>query len=175
MTFLLLGFFVAPFSACSDDPESEPETPEPIIPHFELGYAVSEDMLALMDIEIIYMDTEGVKQTETMTTTTWNETFIGETLPAKVGYKVQFTLKENISLDKEVYTISGGVFYNIYTMQGSSKGTSYSISSSGSTGLNKNKILEYLEEGYIKKGREHVWEITADGTLAEDSTIDWSE
>ena len=175
MTFLFLGFSVAIFSACSDDPESEPKGQETIIPHFELGYKVTEDMLDLMNIEINYWDLAGKKHSEAMTETTWNKTFVGEVLPAKVGYKVQCSLKGNISLDKEIYKIGGGMYCDIYTMQGSEKNSLQLTFGSSSSDISKNRILEALEKRYIEDSLQYVWEITANGTLAESPTIDWSE
>lgn len=106
------------FVACSDDGEDftgdDPVT-KVTTPVVEYGFSVTDDVLAVADLVVTYMNVGGVEATDTLTTGEWELTFT-PTSSQKVGFKVTAAPKAGIDslLTKDRYTLGSGYHYLSY-------------------------------------------------------------
>ena len=81
----------------------------------EYGFSVTDDVLAVADLVVTYMNVGGVEATDTLTTGEWELTFT-PTSSQKVGFKVTAAPKAGIDslLTKDRYTLGSGYHYLSY-------------------------------------------------------------
>ena len=103
----------------------------------------SQDVLNNFDVYLVYKAANGRNTPESVNTTNWTKTATCDKLPAEFGVKYIFSPKDGLTLDKEKYDLK--VNFKISITKG---GTTYTGENliSNSTGLKKEKVLEYMEK-----------------------------
>ena len=97
------------FAACSssDDDNNGGGGSQSITGKLNMNFTFSEDLLAVADIKVTYIDSDGkTEKTEDITTTTFNKEITYNSLPVTTSYTLQATLKSSYTVDKEKYDIS---------------------------------------------------------------------
>ena len=67
----------------------------------ESHFIITEDLLAMADVTIEFLDQDGQVQRDVMTTTQWEKSIKSTKLPAEVGFRVLMTPKEGADFTGE--------------------------------------------------------------------------
>ena len=120
-------------SCGSDDDKKDEPKPSSKTIVYDASVTFPQDMLDICDITLTYKDGNGKSVTETVSSTKWSKNVTVNKLPAVVGVKCDYKLKDGVQLTKEKYDFIVELRHNV-TVDGVKKGFSdpnYFIQSQG--------------------------------------------
>jgi hypothetical protein len=103
MSVLVLMAALTMTSCGNDDGKDEPGSSKGTT--YKAGVTFAGDILDICDVTMTYKDAEGKSVSEKVTTTGWNLAVDVKKLPATVGVRCDFKLKEGVQLNKDKYDL----------------------------------------------------------------------
>ncbi len=103
MSVLVLMAALTMTSCGNDDGKDEPGSSKSTT--YKAGVTFAGDILDICDVTMTYKDAEGKSVSEKVTTTGWNLAVDVKKLPATVGVKCDFKLKDGVQLNKDKYEL----------------------------------------------------------------------
>ena len=163
MSVLVLMAALTMTSCGSDDDKKGDEPSEPTSKSisYEASVTFSQDMINICDVTMTYKDSDGKSVTETVTSTTWSKKVNVKKLPAVVGAKCDFKLKNGVQLTKESYDLVAELNHFVM-INGAKKGYDQPYFFVGGKGIKADKIAEYVPR---KTGSAYCYTISADGKV----------
>lgn len=149
------------FAACSssDDDNNGGGGSQSITGKLNINYTFSDDLLAIADIQVTYIDSDGkTTKTETITTSPFKKEITYNSLPVTTSYTLQATLKSSYP-EKDKYNISiqnGSIISS----------TAGAFKTGGTKGQETTVKKENIEQAIAKlKG------YSLDGTISKDGSV----
>ena len=167
MSVLVLMAALTLTSCGSDDSKDEPSGSKTIV--YSASVSFSQDMIDICDVTLTYKDADGKTVAETIKSTTWSKTFNVKKLPAVVGAKCDFKLKDGVQLTKDKYDIVSSITHNV-TVDGAKKGYDEPQIFIGSYGVKNDKVAEQLPR---RTGKMFGYTISANGGVNATESIDF--
>ncbi|MEG0517577.1 MAG: hypothetical protein RR555_01745 [Bacteroidales bacterium] len=112
MTIPMLLFL----SSCDKDDEQKEETT--YRGSFKLTYNAYDDLLSVANIEISYYDENGELRSEFITKDEWKKDITYKKLPTNTGFKITYTIKEQLPSDKTVFNLRCTYKGSVNVLQG---------------------------------------------------------
>ena len=168
---LLLAMAAPVLVSCGDDDNPTEEKRVATYANGMFTYEVAQEVLDLVDVMVKYTDGDEVK-TEKITTITWIKSTKQAKIPTTVGFKVTLKLKDGITLDKDIYTVSyfsGEQFVGIFDQNGYAMNANSDYHwSSMDDFVSKEEFLKYVNDFSY----EYVVNVKEGGKI-EKTTKDW--
>lgn len=133
-------------TSCGSDDDKKKDEPQPqggiktVV--YDASVTFSQEMIDICDVTIFYKDGDGKTATETVKSATWNKKVTVKNLPAVVGVKFDFKLKDGIELTKEKYDLMANLQHYV-TIDGVKKGTDQPFTNVGQ-GTRAEKVADIL-------------------------------
>lgn len=167
MSVLVLMAALTLTSCGSDDDGKDEPKPSTKTVNYEASVTLSQDLIDLCNVTLTYKDGDGKTVTENVTSTTWSKKFAVKTLPAVVGVKCDYKMKEGVQLTKEKYDIIATLNHYL-TIDGAKKGFDQPFIYTQSQGLRADKVAEILGK---TSGRMYGYNISANGEVTTTENI----
>lgn len=168
---LLLAMAAPVLVSCGDDDDPAEEQKVATYANGMFTYMIAQDVLDLVDVTVKYTDGDEVK-TEKITTITWIKSTKQAKIPTTVGFKVTLKLKDGVTLDKDIYTVSyfsGEQFVGIFDQNGYAMNADADYKwSSMDNYVSKEEFLKYVNDFSY----EYVVNVKEGGKI-EKTTKDW--
>ena len=168
---LLLAMAAPVLVSCGDDDNPTEEKRVATYANGMFTYEVAQEVLDLVDVMVKYIDGDEVK-TEKITTINWIKSTKQAKIPTTVGFKVTLKLKEGVTLDKDIYTVSyfsGEQFVGIFDQNGYAMNANADYKwSSMDDFVSKEEFLKYAND----YSYEYVVNVKEGGKI-EKTTKDW--
>ena len=128
---------------------------------------VSQDLLDLCDVTVLYKGRNGKDTLEAVTTTVWKKSVVNDTLPFKFGMCVKAEPKPGVTLDKEICDLKAEFYYELVKWN-------YVQFSCGGTLIDKHVLapqaLDTIMGANLNPSDWFVHLATEDSWIEEDST-----
>ena len=142
-----------------DEPQPQPQNPKSVV--YNVSVKFEGDLLDICDVTMVYKDGDGKTVTETVTSQNWSKKVTVNKLPAVVGAKCNFKLKEGIQLTKDKYDVVANL-YQYLTIDGKDlAGADQPLTIVEGYGVLKDRLADFISR---KSGSMiHGYEIAANG------------
>lgn len=143
----------AGFNSCSKSDDNSSQT---VIPtgtmatsaKLDMNISFSDDILATCDVTAFYIDSDGTKKTETVTSSPFKKEVTYSSLPVKVEYGFNVTPKSNVPEDKEL-DINTKDNSSIYAVAGTkSKVVMSGYFNEGAEGVPSSELSSIIDQTY---------------------------
>ena len=161
MSVLVLMAALTMTSCGSDDDKKDEPKPTSKSVSYEATVTFAQDMIDICDVTMVYKDGDGKTVTEAVKSTTWSKKVNVKKLPAVVGAKCDFKLKNGVQLTKESYDLVAELNHFVM-INGAKKGYDQPYFFVGGKGIKADKIAEYVPR---KTGSAYCYTISADGKV----------
>jgi hypothetical protein len=150
-----------------DEPQPQPQNPKSVV--YNVSVKFEGDLLDICDVTMVYKDGDGKTVTETVTSQNWSKKVTVNKLPAVVGAKCNFKLKEGIQLTKDKYDVVANL-YQYLTIDGKDlAGADQPLTIVGGYGVKTDKLADYISR---KSGSMiYGYEIAANGANVTTNNI----
>ena len=169
MSVLVLMAALTLTSCGSDDDKKDEPKPTSKNVSYEATVTFAQDMIDICDVTMVYKDGDGKTVTEAVKSTTWSKKMSVNKLPAVVGMKCNYKLKDGVQLTKEKYNIVAELLHDVIidgTSKGFQKSPFYFIRSEG---VRANSVADIVarRSGDVAYG----YTISADGKVNETKNV----
>ena len=131
-------------TSCGDDDkkdEPKPQTPKSVV--YDVSVEFGQELLDICDVTMVYKDGDGKTITETVTSKNWSKKVTVNKLPAVVGAKCNFKLKDGIQLTKDKYELVANL-YQYLTIDSDKYGANVPNTIVGGYGVPKDRLADYI-------------------------------
>ncbi|MBR3100885.1 MAG: hypothetical protein IKH19_03925 [Muribaculaceae bacterium] len=131
-------------TSCGDDDkkdEPKPQTPKSVV--YNVSVEFSQELLDICNVTMTYKDGDGKTITETVTSKTWSKKVTVNKLPAVVGAKCDFNLKDGIQLTKDKYDLVANLYHYV-NIDDNKIGSDQPNTIVGGHGVKTDKVADYI-------------------------------